>query len=103
MFPIIAALTLDQVERAHKTYATGDFIEPTQQFNAEFWGPTTTRYMDYITNDLGEKQWNAIFAALSIFAVRVSRQEAIHNSAPEEPCERVPLPPSDPPSPPRED
>ena len=55
--------------------------------------------MDYITNDLSEKHWNAIFAALSVFSTRVSKEEAKHNSAPEEPRERVPLPLSDPPSP----
>jgi len=80
-------------------YATGDFIKPAQQFNAEFWGPATIRYMDYITNDLGKKHWNSIFAALCIFSIRVLREEAILNGTPEEPCERVPLPPSDPPSP----
>ena len=61
----------------------------------------TARYMDYITNDLSEKHWNSIFAALSIFAIRVSREEAVLIGAPEEPCERVPLAMSDPPSPSR--
>lgn len=84
-------------------YATGDFIEPAQQFNAEFWGSRTTRYMDYITNDLSEKHWNSIFAAVSVFAIRVSREEAMHNGASEELHDRVPLPASDPPSPPRDD
>ena len=58
--------------------------------------------MDYITNDLGERHWNSIFTALSIFAVRVSKEEAIRGSAPKGPSERVPLPPSDPPSPPHD-
>ena len=84
-------------------YATGDFIEPTHQFNSEFWGPRTIRYMDYITNDLSDKHWNSIFIALSVFAIRASSEEAVHNGAPEEPSERIPLPPSDPPSPPRDD
>jgi hypothetical protein len=95
----VLALVTAAVERAYKTYLTGDFIEPTQQFNAEFWGSRTTRYMDYITNDLSERHWNSIFAALSMFAIRTSREEAVRNSAPEGPHERVPLPPSDPPSP----
>ena len=57
------------------------------------------RYMDYITNDLNEKHWNSIFAALSVFSTRAAKEEAVHNSTPEEPHGRVPLPPSDPPSP----
>jgi len=84
----------------YKTYLTGDFIEPAQQFNAEFWGSRTTRYMDYVTNDLKERHWNSIFTALSIFTIRASREAAVLNSAPEEPCKCTPLPPSDPPSPP---
>ena len=58
-----------QVERAYKTYATGDFVEPAQQFNAEFWGAKTARYMDYIANDLSEKHWDSIFGALTSFAI----------------------------------
>lgn len=58
--------------------------------------------MDYIANDLGEKHWNAIFTALSLFTTRVTREEAARNSEPEGPRERVPLPPSDPPSPPHD-
>jgi hypothetical protein len=85
------------------TYATGDFIEPAQQFNAEFWGPRTVRYMDYIVNDLTEPHWDAIFASLTKFSVQTIKEEAVHNNAPEELHERVPLPASDPPSPPRDD
>jgi len=59
--------------------------------------------MDYITNDLSERHWNSIFATLSVFSIRVLSEEAVLNGEPEEPCERVPLPPSDPPSPPRDD
>ena len=103
--PSTAVLTLrsGQVERAYKTYATSDFVEPAQQFNAEFWGAKTARYMDYIANDLGEKHWDSIFGALASFAIRTEREEAVRNSVPEEPHQRVPLPLSDPPSPPRDD
>lgn len=79
-------------------HATGDFIEPVQPFNAEFWGPSTTRYMDYIANDLNEKHWNSIFSALSSSSTRHEKEEAVRYSVPES-QERVPLPPSDPPSP----
>lgn len=58
--------------------------------------------MACINEDLSERHWNSIFAALSVFAIRASREEAVRNSAPEEPRKRVPLPPSDPPSPPRD-
>lgn len=50
-------------------------------------------------NDLNERHWNSIFSALSSFVVQVSKEEAVHNGASEEPCGHVPLPPSDPPSP----
>jgi len=92
-----------QVERAYKMYATGDFIESTQQFNTELGGPRTVRYMDYVANDLSERQWSSIFRALSSFSIRTEKEKAIHNGAPEKPCERIPLPASDPPSPPRGD
>lgn len=95
----VLILTLDQVERAYKMYATGDFIESAQQFNAEWWGPTTAKYLDYIVNDLNERQWDSIFGALSSYVVRARREEAVRNGAPEGPRERVPLPASDPPSP----
>jgi hypothetical protein len=80
-------------------HATGDFITSGQQFNTEFWGPTTVKFMDYLANDLNEHHWNSIFSALSSFSAKVSREEAIYNNVPEEEEERVPLPPSDPPSP----
>jgi hypothetical protein len=97
----ISVLTspLGQVERAYKMYATGNFVEPTQQFNAELCGPRTARYMDHITNDLNERQWNSILSALASFSIRTAKEEAVHNGASEEPCGRVPLPASDPPSP----
>ena len=58
--------------------------------------------MDYIVNDLGERHWGSIFNALSSFSIQKEKEVAIRNSAPEESCERVPLPPSDPPSPPHD-
>lgn len=88
-----------QVEHAYKSYATGDFIDPIEPFSADGWGPRTVRYMDYIANDLNEKNWDSIFCALSTFTVRTAKEEAIRNGASEEPYKRVPLPPSDPPSP----
>lgn len=80
-------------------YATGDFIATGQQFNAEFWGPATTRFMDYLVNDLGEKHWDSIFSALDSSSARAIKEEAIRNSIPVDVDERVPLPLSDPPSP----
>ena len=56
-------------------YTTGDFIEPVQPFNAEFWGPSTVQYMSYIANDLGEKHWNSIFLALNFFSARSQKEE----------------------------
>ncbi|KAF9644454.1 hypothetical protein BDM02DRAFT_3131744 [Thelephora ganbajun] len=95
----ILALATAAVERAYKMYATGDFIESKQRFDAEFYNPRTARYMDYIANDLGEKQWDSIFGALSAFSKQTKKEEAVQNGAPEGPQERVPLPLSDPPSP----
>jgi hypothetical protein len=80
-------------------YATGDFIESTQKFTAEWWGPSTTQYLDYIAHDLNERHWDSIFGALSSFVIRAEKEEAVRNGAPEAPCKRVPLPASDPPSP----
>ena len=84
-------------------YATGDFISSGQQFNAEFWGPATAQFMDYLVNDLNEKHWNSIFSALNSFSARVVKEEAIYNNVPKEVDGRVPLPLSDPPSPPCDD
>ena len=84
-------------------HATGDFITSGQQFNAEFWGPATTRFMDYLVNDLGEKHWDSIFSALDSFSVRAVKEEAIRNNVSVDVDERVPLPLSDPPSPARDD
>lgn len=81
-------------------YATGDFIQTGQQFDASSCGLWTARYMDYIINDLRENQWDSIFGTLSTFSRKAMKEEAVYNSAPEGPRERIPLPPSDPPSPP---
>lgn len=80
-------------------HATGDFIASGQQFNTDFWGPATVKFMDYLAIDLNEHHWNSIFSALAAFSARVVKEEAIYNDVPEEAEERVPLPLSDPPSP----
>ena len=80
-------------------HVTGDFILSVQQFGADPWGPMTVRYMDYIANDLSEKHWDSIFDALSSFSTKKEREEAVGYGTSEESHERVPLPPSDPPSP----
>ena len=100
--PCCRTETVGQVERAYKMYATGDFIESGQQFDASSCGLWTARYMEYIVNDLCENQWDSIFGALSTFSRRVIKEDAVCNSAPEGPRERVPLPLSDPPSPPHD-
>ena len=88
-----------KVERAYKMYATGDYVESSQRFEADLFGSRTARYMDYISKDLHETQWNSIFCALSAFSKQVKKEEAMENGVPEAPGERIPLPPSDPPSP----
>ena len=80
-------------------HTTGDFIDSNKPFNADDWNASTVRYMDYISNDLGEKQWNSIFLALSVFSRQSAKAEAIRNCEPAEPSEHIPLPHSDPPSP----
>jgi hypothetical protein len=80
-------------------FTTGDYVASTQQFNSGDWGPTTTQFMDYIAHDLGERHWFSIFTALSSYSARVAKEEAAKNGASEQSQERVPLPPSDPPSP----
>lgn len=92
-----------QVERAYRMHSTGDYVEATQGFNAEFWNERTALFMEYITKDLTERHWNGIFAALAAVSKRVAAEVAVETGAPPVPRERVPLPPSDPPSPPAED
>lgn len=84
-------------------HETGDFVNSGQRFDADSCGSWTIEYMDYITNDLGEKQWNSLFGALSAFSKQAKKVEAVKKSEPKEPRERVPLPPSDPPTPPHDD
>jgi len=84
-------------------YVTGDFIISAQWFDSDSWGPTTARFMDHIVEDLKEKHWDSIFCALRSFSVKVVNGEAVRNSVPATPYERIPLPPSDPPSPARDD
>jgi hypothetical protein len=84
-------------------YTTGDFIESGDRFDAENCGERTTRYMDLIDNDLTERHWNSIFGTLSAFSKQTKKEEAMQNSQPEDQHARVPLPPSDPPSPVRDE
>lgn len=90
-----------QVEHAYKMYATGDYIPSALHFSADFWGLSTVQYLDHISNDLKEKQWNSIFTLLLSFSVWTKKEEAIRYGVPEGLRECVTLPPSDPPSPPR--
>ena len=91
-----------QVEHAYKMYATSDYIPSALHFSADFWGLSTVQYLDHISNDLKEKQWNSIFTSLLSFSVW-TKEEAICYGVPEGLRERVTLPPSDPPSPPRDE
>jgi hypothetical protein len=93
-------LIVSQVDFAYRMYGSGDFIKSAQSFNGDDLGPKTLQYMAYISNDLGERHWQSLFNALSTFSQILSKEEAIKNHTPEEPRGRVPLPPSDPPSPP---
>jgi hypothetical protein len=80
---------------------SGDFIASHQPFSADDWSPTTAKFMDYIIHDVKDGQWDSLFRLLNAFCARTAKEEAARNGAPNEPSERVPLPPSDPPSPPR--
>lgn len=85
-------------------YVTGDFITSTQRFDSDSWGPATARFMEHIVEDLKEKQWDSIFRALRSFSVKMANEEAVRNGVSATPRgKRVPLPPSDPPSPARSD
>jgi len=83
-------------------HTTGDFIEASQCFNAEWCGPRTEIFMDYVNNDLAERQWDGIFRGLATVSRRVASEVAVAVGAPVSRPERAPLPPSDPPSPPGE-
>ena len=93
----------DQVERAYRMHSTGDYIEATECFNAEFWGPRTALFMEYIAKDLAQRHWDGIFRGLVAMSVKVAREVAAEKGALQTPRERVPLPHSDPPSPPAKD
>ena len=84
-------------------HSTGDYIEATQSFNAEFWGARTEKFMHYISDDLTEKKWDGIFRGLAAVSVKATVEAAVEKGVPQAPRERVPLPPSDPPSPPADD
>ena len=92
-----------QVERVYRMHSTGDYVEATQGFNAEFCGMRTALFMDYIAKDLTERHWDGIFGGLAAVSKRVAAEVAAETGAPPAPRECVPLPPSDPPSPPAED
>jgi len=80
-------------------FSTGDFVISSTQFNSEHWGARTAEFVVHISTDLKKKHWNGIYAALASYSVKVEKEHAVKNSAPA-PRERVPLPSSDPPSPP---
>lgn len=84
-------------------HSTGDYIEATQGFTSEFWGQRTALFMEYITKDLTERHWDGIFRGLYAMSSKVAEEIAVAAGAPPVPRKRVPLPPSDPPSPPAED
>lgn len=84
-------------------HSTGDYVEAAQGFTAEFWGQRTALFMEYITEDLAERHWDGIFRGLAAMSKKVAAEAAITAGVPPVPRERVPLPPSDPPSPPAED
>ena len=92
-----------QVEHAYRMHSTGDYVEAAQGFNAEFYGVRMALFMDYISKDLSERHWDGIFGGLAAVSKRVAAEVAAETGAPPAPRERVPLPPSDPPSPPAKD
>ena len=84
-------------------HSTSDYVEATQGFNAEFYGVCTALFMDYIAKDLSEQHWDGIFGGLAAVSKRVATEVMAEIGAPPAPQEHVPLPPSEPPSPPAED
>jgi hypothetical protein len=80
-------------------WITGEFLKSAEKFSPG--GPRTLHYLNYTIHDLGEKQWNGIFGALASFLKRAEKEHARKNCKPE-PCERIRLPDSDPPSPTRD-
>ena len=59
--------------------------------------------MEYISDDLVERHWDGIFRSLAAMSVKVAREAAAETGAPQAPRKHIPLPSSDPPSPPAED
>ena len=59
--------------------------------------------MEYITNNPIERHWDGIFRALAAMSVKIAKEVAAEVGAPQVPQKHVPLPQSDPPSPPAED
>ena len=92
-----------QVKCVYWMHSTGDYLKAAQGFNAEFCGMCTALFMDYITKDLTERHWDGVFGGLAAVSKRVAAEVAAETGAPPAPREHVPLPPSDPPSPPAED
>ena len=83
-------------------HSSSNYVEATESFNTEFAGPQTETFMDYISKDLAERHWDGIFGGLAAVSKRVAEDVAVATGAPRA-TERVPLPSSDPPSPPAED
>ena len=96
----IPLISNHKVERAYRMHSTGDYIEASQSFNADLGGPRTKIFMDYITKDLAERQWDGIFRGVATVSRRVADEVAIAVGAAVSPPERARLPPSDPPTPP---
>lgn len=84
-------------------HSSGDYIEATQSFNAEFCGCRTALFMEYVTKDLTERHWDGIFRGLAAMSKKVVAEVAAEKGSRQVSQERVPLPPSDPPSPPAVD
>ena len=92
-----------QVKHTYQMHSTSDYVEAAQDFNAEFCGMRMALFMNYITKDLTKRHWDGVFGGLAAVSKRVAAEVAAETGAPPAPRERVPLPPSDPPSPPAED
>lgn len=84
-------------------HATGDYIEATQAFGADFWGPRTALFVKHLAEDFSERHWDGIFRGLAAMSVKVIAEAAVEKGIPRTPAKHVPLPPSDPPSPPAQD
>ncbi|KAF9791047.1 hypothetical protein BJ322DRAFT_1104702 [Thelephora terrestris] len=94
------AMVAAAVERAYRLHLSGDYVGPTESFNTEFCGPRTELFMAYISKDLAEKHWDGIYRALAVVSKRVDQEVNDQVGASCAAHEHVPLPMSDPPSPP---